>query len=52
MKLLTKPNYRCEDNIRMDIKGALCDIADEIYLTQDRIQWLAVVMTVIGLLVP
>jgi hypothetical protein len=40
------------DNIKMDIREKGCEILDWIQLALDRVQWRAVVNTVMNLLVP
>jgi hypothetical protein len=40
---------RCEDNIKMDLRRIEWFCMDWIYLTQDRGQWKALVITVMNL---
>jgi hypothetical protein len=43
-----RPMRRWEDNIRMDLRGIVCEI-DWIHLAQDWDQWRALVTTVMNL---
>jgi hypothetical protein len=47
--LLIRPIRRWEDNIRMDLTEIERVIVDWMYLAQDRVQWRAVVNTVMNL---
>jgi hypothetical protein len=47
-----RPRHRCEDNIRMDLKGMVSKVVDCIYVDQDRNQWRLVMNTVMNLRVP
>jgi hypothetical protein len=49
---LGRPRRRWERNIKMDIREMAIDGANWIQLTQDRVQWLAFVNTVVNLRVP
>jgi hypothetical protein len=49
---LERPKRRWEDNIKMDLRETGIDGANWIQLTQDRIQWQALVSTVMNLRVP
>jgi hypothetical protein len=40
---------RWEDNIKMDHKKIVCEGLNWMYLAQDRVQWLALVNTVMNL---
>jgi hypothetical protein len=44
--------HRWEDNIKMDVKRTVGEGVDSIHQDQDRIQWLALVKTVMSLQVP
>jgi len=46
---LGRPRRRWEDNIRVDLRQIGWDGVDWIRLAQDRIQWWAVVITVMSL---
>jgi hypothetical protein len=47
-----RSRHRWEDNIKMNIKLRKCEIMDWIHLSQDRVQWRALVNTVMDLRVP
>jgi hypothetical protein len=49
---LGRPRHRWEDNIKMDIREIGINGANWIQLTQDRVQWQALVNTVMNLRVP
>jgi hypothetical protein len=49
---LERPSRRWEDNIKMDLREIRIDGAKWIWLAQDRVQWRAIVNTVINLRVP
>jgi hypothetical protein len=49
---LGRPRYRWEDNIKMDLREMGIDVANCIWLAQDRVQWWAFVITVMNLQVP
>jgi hypothetical protein len=49
---LGKPRRRWEDNIKMDLREIGIDGENWIQLAQDRVQWLALVNTVMNLRVP
>jgi len=49
---LKAPTHRLEDNIRMDLREIGCEGVDWIHLIQDRVQWWALVNTVMNLRVP
>jgi hypothetical protein len=49
---LERPRRRWEDNIKMDLGEIGIDGANWIQLAQDRVQWLALVNTVMNLRVP
>jgi hypothetical protein len=49
---LARPGRREEDNIRMDLRETGWECVDWIHLAQDRVQWRAVVSTVMNLRVP
>jgi hypothetical protein len=49
---LARPRRRWEDNIKLDLRETGIDEANRIQLAQDRIQWWAVVNTVMNLWVP
>jgi len=51
MNISWGPSCRCEDNIKMDLKGRGCEGMDWIHLAQDRVQWQAVVSIVMNLVV-
>jgi hypothetical protein len=46
------PRHRWEDNIKLDLREIGIDGANWIPLVQDRVQWRALVNTVMNLLVP
>jgi hypothetical protein len=46
---LGKSRSRWKDNIKMDLIKTRCKSVDWIYLNQDRVQWRALVKTVISL---
>jgi hypothetical protein len=39
MRSLGRPRYRCEDNIKMDLRERGIDGANWIQMAQDRVQW-------------
>jgi hypothetical protein len=49
---LGRPGRRWEDNIKMDLREIGINGADWIRFSQDRVQWLAFVNTVMNLRVP
>jgi hypothetical protein len=49
---LERPRCRWEDNIKLDLREIGIDVANWIWLAQDRIQWRAFVNTVMNLRVP
>jgi hypothetical protein len=49
---LGRPRHRWEDNIKMDLKEIGIDVANWIRLAQNRIQWRALVDTIMNLRVP
>jgi hypothetical protein len=49
---LERPRRRWEDNIKLDLRKIVIDVANWIQLAQDRIQWRACVKTVMNLQVP
>jgi hypothetical protein len=49
---LGSPRRRWEDNIKMDFREMGIDGANWIHLAQDRVQWRALVNTVMNLRVP
>jgi hypothetical protein len=51
-KRLGKPRHKQENDIKMDIKEIGCLIVDWVHLAQDRLQWRALVDTVINRQVP
>jgi hypothetical protein len=48
-KQLGIPRHRWEDNVKMDFKEIRCEDMDSIHLAEDRVQWLALVKTVMNL---
>jgi hypothetical protein len=46
---LGRPRHRCEDNIKMDLKGVEFGSVDWIELAQDRDRWRALVTAVMNL---
>jgi hypothetical protein len=51
-RLLARPRYRWEDNIKLDLREIGWDGMDWIDLAQDKDQWRALVYTVMNLLIP
>jgi hypothetical protein len=51
-RTLGRPRRRWEDNIKMDLREIGIDGMNWIRVAQDRVQWWAVVNTVINLRVP
>jgi hypothetical protein len=49
---LVRPRRRWEDRIKMDLKEIGIDVANWIWLAQDRVQWRAFVNRVMNLRVP
>jgi hypothetical protein len=49
---LGRPRRRREDNIKMDLQEAGCEVMDWIELAQDRDRWRTVVTAVMNLRVP
>jgi hypothetical protein len=49
---LGRPRRRWEDNVKMDFREIRIDVANWIQLAQDRVQWRALVDTVMNLRVP
>jgi hypothetical protein len=49
---LGRPRFRWEDNIKLDLREIRIDGAKWIQLTQDRVQWLAFVNTVMNRRIP
>jgi hypothetical protein len=49
---LGRPRRRWEDNIKLDLREIGIDEANWIRLVQDRVQWRALVKTVMNLRVP
>jgi hypothetical protein len=49
---LERPKHRWEDNTRMDLREIGINVANWIWLAQDRVQWRAFVNTVMNLQVP
>jgi hypothetical protein len=47
-----RTRHSWEDNIRMDLRGVGWEVLDWTYLARNRIQWLALVNTVMNLRVP
>jgi hypothetical protein len=48
-KPLGRPRCRWEDNIKMDLREIGINVANWIWLAQDRVQWRAFVNTVMNL---
>jgi hypothetical protein len=46
---LGRPRHSWDDNIKMDVREIGIDVANWIWLVQDRIQWWAFVNTVMNL---
>jgi hypothetical protein len=44
--------HRWKNNIKMCLKGTGCEVINWVYPAQDRIQWWAMVNTVMNLQVP
>jgi len=51
-RLLGRPRFRWEDNIKMNLQEVGCEGMDWIGLAQDRDRWRAVVNVVINLGIP
>jgi hypothetical protein len=51
-RLLGRPRRRWEGNIKMDLREIEIDVANWIWLAQDRLQWRAFLSTVMNLRVP
>jgi hypothetical protein len=51
-RTLTGPGHRWEDNIKMDLREIGIDGANCIRLAQDRVQWRALMCTIMYLRVP
>jgi hypothetical protein len=49
---LGRPRHRWEDNIKLDLREIGIDGAYWIWLVQDRIQWWALMSTIMNLQVP
>jgi hypothetical protein len=49
---LERPRHRWDDNIKMDLRETGIDGAKWIWLAQDRVQWRALLSTVMNLCVP
>jgi hypothetical protein len=49
---LGRSRRRCEDNIKLDLEGIRSEDADWIHVSQNRINWRALVNTVMNLRVP
>jgi hypothetical protein len=47
-KGIGKPMFRLEDDIKMDLKGIVCENMEWIRLDKDRVQWLGVVNAVMN----
>jgi hypothetical protein len=45
--LVGRPRRRLEDNIKTDLKKVECENVDFVHLTQDRVEWRALVNTVV-----
>jgi len=48
-RLLGRPSYRWEDNIRVELRGKGCKGVDWMHLAQNRDHWRALVNTVMNL---
>jgi hypothetical protein len=46
---LGRPTRRYEDNIKLDLNDIGCDWVDWIHLVQDKVQWRALLKTIINL---
>jgi hypothetical protein len=46
-----RPRCRCEDNIRMDLRGIRWKVVDSIHVVQDTDQWRALVNRIMNFLV-
>jgi hypothetical protein len=51
-RLLRRPRHRWQDNIKMDLRAIGWDGMDWTDLAQDRVQWGALVNTIINLRFP
>jgi hypothetical protein len=51
-RLCGRPQRRCEDDIRMDLREIKSEVVDWMHMAQDRGQWRALVNTVINFRVP
>jgi hypothetical protein len=51
-RALERPRRRWENNIRMYLRETVWEVADWIYLAQDREQWRAFVNTLMNLRIP
>jgi hypothetical protein len=49
---LGRPRHRGEDNIKLDLRETMIDVANWFQLAQDRIQWWAFVNAVTNLRFP
>jgi hypothetical protein len=47
--VLRRPRHRWEDNIKMDLREIGWGVLDRTHLAQDRVQWRAIVNTVLNL---
>jgi hypothetical protein len=46
---IERPSFMTEYNIEMDPKERVCEVMDWIHLAQDRVQWLAIFITLMNL---
>lgn len=44
-----KTKHKGKDNIKINLKELVCEIVDGIYLAEDRVQWRAVLSTVMNI---
>jgi hypothetical protein len=51
-RLLRRPRYRWEDNIRIDLREKGWEGVDWMHLAQERVQWEVLAITVVNLSVP
>jgi hypothetical protein len=51
-RLLRRLTHKWEDNIKTDLREIMWEVVDWMHMTQDRVEWWAVVNTVMNLRVP
>jgi len=51
-RALGRPRRRWKDNIRLDLREVGWEVIDSMHLVQDRVQWWALVSTVMNTRVP